>query len=62
MEEEEEFAEEREFVQPLREVVGRLLVVKRMVVKPAVTMLVGNGHGEERKRRKFTVAVKTGAN
>jgi hypothetical protein len=36
-------------------------VVKRMVVKPAMTVVVANGHGGDRKRRKFTVAVKIGA-
>jgi hypothetical protein len=41
-------------------VIRLLLVVKRMVVKPAVTVVVGNGHGEERKRRKFTVVIKIG--
>jgi hypothetical protein len=34
-----------------REVVGRLLVVEIMMVKPVMRVLVSEGHGGERERR-----------
>jgi len=47
-------------VQPPREVVGWLLVVEMVMNKTVEGVGVAKGHGEERMKRQFIVAVKTG--